>query len=274
MRTTVTSLQNAEVKRVVSLHKRKGRMEQGLFIVEGVRLAEEALRSGWEITACFFTEQALCHERPENLAQALEKTGKRIYIVTEAIYQKISETKQPQGVLFVLKIRSAKLNGLLSVRNTNRSPLYLVLDRIQDPGNVGTILRAADAAGCTAVFTVKGTADLFAGKTVRATMGALFRVPFAADLDKTEIVAALKERGCLFYATAMDRQARPYFSMNFVKPTAVVFGNEGSGVDAFFLQQCQETVYIPMQSGAESLNVAVAASIILYEAVRQRMMDL
>lgn len=274
MSTVVTSLQNPEVKRVVSLQKRKGRQEQGLFIVEGVRLAEEALRSGWEITACFFTEQALCHERPKKLAQVLEISGISIYVVSEAVYQKMSETKQPQGVLLVLKIHSITLGALFANEDKSRPPLYLILDCVQDPGNVGTILRAADAAGCTAVFMVKGTADLFAGKTVRATMGALFRVPVITGLERNEIVAVLRESGCPIYAAAVDKQAKPYFSLNFANPAAVVLGNEGSGVDAFFLRHCRDKVYIPMRSGAESLNVAIAASVILYEAVRQQMAGL
>lgn len=149
------------------------------------------------------------------------------------------------------------------------APFYVVLDGVQDPGNAGTIIRTADAAGASGVILTKGSVDIYDEKTVRATMGSLFHLPVVSGVSAEELTAWAKERGLQLYAAALDVAARPHFSCDFTKPTAIVFGNEGNGVSTELLAQA-ETVYIPMYGTAESLNVGTSAAIVLYEAVRQR----
>ncbi len=266
MTEVITSSQNALIKLALSLKQKKYRDEAGSFIVEGVRLVEEFVRSAWSSQTCIYTEQAVCNRRVQVILDALTKRGCRMVTVPAAIYDKISETEQPQGIMVIAEKRIFKFDD---VSADTKRPLLVILDRIQDPGNVGTIIRTADAAGCTGVVLTKGCADLFAGKTVRASMGSLFHLPVFEGCNGAELVVTLKNKGITILATSLE-SSEVYFQSNFNKPVAIVFGNEGSGVGAEILRIADSRLHIPILGGAESLNVAVSAAVILYEAVRQR----
>ena len=179
---------------------------------------------------------------------------------------KAAATVTPQGLLIVMKRRLTTLEELPKMREP---ALWAVLDGVQDPGNAGTILRTADAVGATAIITLTETVDVFSDKAVRATMGSLFYRPSVAGVTAAEFIRFSQAQEVQLFAAALDKTAKPYFMVDYRLPTAIVFGGEGGGVSPEILATAQR-IYIPMAGAAESLNVGVAAAVILYEALRQR----
>ena len=261
----IASAANAKVKLASSLHRRKNREALQQFVAEGVRLVEMAAFSDWPAVFGLCTPAAAAEARVQRILVQLAARHCPVYEVTEEIYRKAADTQEPQGLLLVMGQRRTGLSELLAVPQ----PLLVVLDGIQDPGNAGTILRTADAVGCTGLVCLENTVDIFADKTVRAAMGSLFHVPVAAGVSAPELLAAAKEKELRLYATALDSGAQPHFAADYRQPAMIVFGNEGNGVTAELLAAA-EKLYIPMVGQAESLNVAAAAAVVLYEALRQR----
>jgi TrmH family RNA methyltransferase len=262
----ITSSQNKFIKMAGSLKEKKYRDELKLFIVEGVRLVEEAAQSSWQVEACIYIGEAKEDGRIQELLLLLQAKDCRIIEVSAAIYGKITEVKQPQGIMAIMKKSEYKLaDSLASIEK----PFFVVLDEVQDPGNVGTIIRTAAAAGCTGIILTKGCADVFAAKVVRASMGSLFHVPIFESLTQREVIACLGKHGISILATSLQ-SSTIYFQIDFNKPVAVVFGNEGNGVGQQLLEESKERLHIPLLGNVESLNVAASAAVILYEAVRQR----
>ena len=261
----IESASNAKIKWAAALHERKNRERRGEFVAEGVRLAETAAASDWPLSFCIVAEFALRGERVQRLLETLREKKCPVYVVPPHVYKKASATESPQGVLLVMKTVRNSLSNL-AVRN---DALFVVLDRIQDPGNAGTIVRTADAAGCSGVIAIDGTVDLFSDKTVRASMGSIFHLPVVAEARAEDVIAFARERGISCLASALEPSATPHFSADYRNASAVIFGNEGEGVSPLFLESA-ETIYIPMVGRAESLNVATSAAIVLYEAFRQR----
>lgn len=249
-----------------SLKQKKYRDELGCFFVEGIRLAEEVIKSDWHIESCFYTQEALKNPRVQLLLDTLRNKNRVSNQVTEEIFRKISDTEEPQGILLVLR---KKIFSLHDVIQKTKNPLIIVLDEIQDPGNMGTIVRTAAAVGCSGVFLTKGCTDVFGTKTVRATMGALFRVPIVQGLLKREIISTFQEAKISIFSTSLDA-SELYFNVDFKKRVAIVFGNEGNGVSPEFLAAATARIHIPIQDKVESLNVASSAAVIMYEVVRQR----
>ena len=261
----ITSANNQVIKKVASLKQKKYRDEYNLFVVEGIRLVEEAAGSTWRPAMCFYTEKAAAAPRVQATLEILAAKGCRIFPVADNVYAKITDTEQPQGILCVMEKKRYTFDDLQS----SDRELIVVLDNVQDPGNVGTVVRTADAAGCCGVILTKGCADLFSGKTVRATMGSLFHLPVITGVAEQEVAAFLERQGIRLLATALDSSSL-YHDVDLRSPVAIVFGNEGAGVSKVILEKADERLYIPLYGRAESLNVAVAAAVILYEARRQR----
>ena len=262
------SLQNRVVKLAASLQQKKHRDEAGLFLAEGVRLAEEAERSGWPIAFALCREDAVRESRAAALLAKLEARNCPLYCAGERIFRKISETAYAQGILLAVNQRQETPQSL-SALLTAETPA-VVLDRLQDPGNVGAVLRVADAVGCAGVILLRGSADLYSGKVVRAAMGALFHLPIAANISETDLLAALRETQTPLLATALDPSAVSCFAADLSGRGAFVFGNEGAGLSPALLAAAAQKLFIPMPGKAESLNVATAAAVLLYEALRQR----
>ncbi|MGL6015797.1 MAG: TrmH family RNA methyltransferase, partial [Selenomonadaceae bacterium] len=170
----IASSANKKIKLVASLKQKKHRDAERLFIAEGIRLAEAAVEANWPCRFGLCTGTAAKNERVQMFLQQLEARQCPVYEVPEDIYNKISDTQQPQGVLLVLENGSSSLSSVISGAGAS---FILVLDQLQDPGNVGTIIRTADAAGCSGIIVMENSADIYAGKTVRATMGSLFHLP-------------------------------------------------------------------------------------------------
>lgn len=260
----IDSASNKKIKLAASLSRRKHREREGLFIAEGVRLCEMAAASGWQAEYGLVTERCLQSERGQRLCRQLEGQCP-MYLVTEQLYGKAAAVETPQGVLLVIRQKQSRLADLPAAE----APLYVVLDGVQDPGNAGTIIRTADAAGAGAVILMRGTTDIFADKAVRATMGSLFHLPVCTGVTGEELAAFAAAKKLRLYVTALDETAKPHFDCDLRGSLLLAFGNEGRGVSPELLLQ-GEKLYIPMQGGAESLNVGVAAAVVLYEALRQR----
>ena len=252
---------------VVHTHRRA--VKEGLFTVEGLRLAETAASSDWKIRHVLVTERALSGERTRALVDTLIARGTNAACVTEAIFSTIAETEHPQGIVLLMERKRGVLLDALCVRGQADAPLCIALDRVQDPGNVGTILRTADAVGASGVILLRGSADVYSSKVVRATMGAVFHVPFVLGVAAEELIHFAERTSIALLAAACDAEARTHFAADLRRSALIVLGNEANGVSEEILHAA-EHIYIPMRGHAESLNVSAAATAILYEAFRQR----
>lgn len=266
MRTIINSAANPKVKLAVSLHQKKHREAEGLFLAEGIRLAEMAAHSDWEIVYGFYTMEAAKEPRVEALLKELEFHCD-LYEVPIPLIHRISETQTPQGIVLVMKLPHATVELKALVRR--KKPLVVALDNVQDPGNVGTIIRTADAAGVDGVVLLGDSADVFSAKAVRSSMGSIFHVPIVSNVSHGAFLHELEEWGIPLFASDVDMSAITYYHQDFTEAAAIVFGNEANGLSADILAR-SKPIYIPMQGHAESLNVAVAAAVVLYEVVRQR----
>lgn len=253
----ITSTQNQKIKLVRSLLSHpKERREAQAFVAEGVRLVEEALAADWPFRFVLFGEKL--SERGEALVANLQSRGVETEQVTDPLLNTLSETETSQGVLAVLGHPALSLSP---------SPSFvLILDQIRDPGNLGTLLRTAAAAGVQAVFLPPETTDAFAPKVVRAGMGAHFRLPIL-PLGWDEI--RQRTRGLEIYLAEMEGAASCW-EADFRRPLALIVGGEAEGASEPARELADRWVYIPMPGGSESLNAAVAGAILLFEIVRQR----
>jgi TrmH family RNA methyltransferase len=254
----ITSARNPKVQRLRALQAQaKRRKEHGSFVVEGVRLAEEALMSNWPVRTALITPTLA--ESDPNLARALEARGVADE-VSASVMKALSDTKTPQGVLLEVELRDTKLPETLG--------FALILDGIADPGNLGTLLRTAAAADCDAVLLAPGCADAWSPKVLRSAMGAHFRQPILA-MDWPSIERTVKANNLHAYL-AEAWQGEPYDLADFTKPVALILGGEAQGASADALALKPTPVQIPMPGRMESLNVATAGSILIFEVVRQR----
>jgi TrmH family RNA methyltransferase len=257
----IRSLQNPKVKLWASLQERKYREREGLFVVEGVHLVQEALLSGAAVDqVAYGLERGL----PDELVSLAENRPERFVPVSEEVLRKCTGTVTPQGVFAVVQKPRYSAEDILA---RHRS-LVIAVDRLQDPGNLGTIIRSADAAGASAVLLGKGTVDLYNPKTIRSTMGSLFHLP-VAECDLSAWLPRAREAGVRVYAARLE-EATDCYDLDLTHDTWFVIGNEGSGVLPEVQQAADNFVRIPMPGRSESLNAAMAATVLLFEAVRQR----
>jgi TrmH family RNA methyltransferase len=264
----LTSTRSARVTEVRHLHDRRHRAERGAFVVEGPGAVEAAVSRG--ILELYATEQAAA--RHPALVEGALDSGGRVSIATDEVVQAMSETRQPQGLIAVCPLVTRSLAEVLAVGPT-ATPLVVVLDRIADPGNAGTIIRTADAMGATAIVLTEGSVDPHNGKCVRSTAGSIFHVPIAADVSTADILDAVSAAGIAVVAADADggiALATPESVELLRGPVAWVFGNEAHGVHEDLAAAARESVRIRQSGGAESLNVAAAAAICLFETARVR----
>jgi RNA methyltransferase, TrmH family len=257
----ITSTHNPRIQWVRKLQAQSRlRTEEGVFVVEGVRLVEEALQLGWQPQLVLFTED-LSPRGKEILQHCLQNTLEQ---VSAAVMKASSDTLSPQGILAVFPLRSLPQPANLD--------FVLILDALRDPGNLGTILRTAAAAGVQAVWLAPNSADPFAPKVIRSAMGAHFRLPFAS-LDWSDIMLRLTSpdrRSALKLYLADSAEGVPYTRADFRIPLALVIGGEAEGAGLEARRLAGGRVYIPMKQGVESLNAAAAAAVLMFEVVRQR----
>jgi TrmH family RNA methyltransferase len=278
----ITSRDNPLVKRARAV--RDGKIQEQIFI-EGVRLAEEAARSALSIQDVLYTERLALDERGKRLLQALTISSKRATPVSEKVLASVSDTKTPQGVV-VLAARPAGDRGWGSVDDPERNralqdasaqatppaphpPLIVIMHRINNPSNAGAIVRAAEAAGATGALTTEGTADLYSPKALRGAMGSTFRLPLREGVRFDDALSWCASRGIRTISMAAA-PTRAYTEIDWTGAHALIVGEEGAGLEGYEIAAADEAVHIPMRPPVESLNVAVAAAIVLYEAARQR----
>ncbi|MFQ6014566.1 MAG: TrmH family RNA methyltransferase [Anaerolineae bacterium] len=252
----ITSTANEKVKYARSLLRRRVRQQERHFVIEGARLIQEALRAGVQPALVFYVRAWA--EDPDK-GRLLASLTTNSFLVSEGVMKFLSPTVTPQGLLAVLPFVEIPLPHELS--------LVLVVDGLRDPGNLGTILRSAEAAGVDEVITTHGTVDLYNPKVVRGAMGAHFRLPVATDQSWSEIEEKLKGWPVVL---ADPGAAKPYYEVDWTVPTALIIGGEAYGPGAEATRLADAAVTIPMHGATESLNAAMAASIILFEAARQR----
>ena len=270
----ITSPSNEIIKKTVQYaSKASARKEDGVFVAEGTKLVTEAPSSS--VRRLFVSDSCLSSlqkekgkllEAFENLSGSLEADD--VIKLPDHIFEKISTMKTPQGMLAVLDAPSFSEEDVCG----KDVPLVLVLEDIQDPGNVGTVFRTAEAAGVSGIVLTPGCADPLSPKVVRSSMGAIFRVPFVIEDDLSGCISRLEEKGITCYAARLDA-AESYDKCDLTAPCALLIRNEGNGLSKDVIDKASKGIFIPMSGKTESLNAAVSASILSYEARRQRSND-
>jgi TrmH family RNA methyltransferase len=259
----ITSIQNKRVARAVRLKKRAMREKDRLFLVEGAQGVTEAVASGAGVQEVFTSVGT--EERLESVVKAAEQAGIPVRPVSPEVMAHLTSTVTPQGVVAVSEFVDVALRDVLQAGDA----VLPVLVEVRDPGNAGTILRSADASGASGVVFTTSSVDVYNPKTVRATAGSLFHLLVARDVGVEEAVSAFRDHG--FTVLAADPEgARSVYEADLRSPTAVLFGNEARGLSASVLGLADATVRVPISGRAESLNLAAAATLVLFEAARQR----
>ncbi|MDD4565954.1 MAG: RNA methyltransferase [Eubacteriales bacterium] len=254
----IISADNQTFKKAVQLKQKKYRDEQNRYLIEGPNLVHEAYRSNIDI---------------EMILQSEDYCGGDAFLdiptvtIRKGLFHKLSDTESPQGILAIVKKRIYTEEEFFTQQAASSN--LIVLDRLQDPGNIGTILRTADAAGFHGAILLKGTADIYSSKIVRAAAGSLFRLPVLTAETPEQVIELLKKYEKKIICTAPNCK-KNYYDVDMCEDAALIIGNEGNGVCDEFLIKSEYLVKIPMEGPIESLNAAMSAGILMYESVRQR----
>ena len=254
----IASRQNPVVKQFRAAAEGSG----GRMLLDGSHLLEDAIAAGLEIEIVALVEG---DSQVAALGETAARRGSRLVAVTSHVLDAISPVRQPSGIVAIARRPSVSLDDALA----GGPQLVLMLSEVQDPGNVGAVIRAAEACGATGLVTSAGTADPFGPKALRGSMGSAFRLPIASPRDLVVAVEAARVRGLRVYA-AVPRGGTPLPACNFREPGAVLLGSEGAGLPRHLIACADAQLTIPMAARVESLNVATAAALIVYEAQRQR----
>ena len=250
----IESAQNQNFKNAVSLKNKKFRDESGLFLVEGQKQISEISKE-WNIKHLF-----VCHG--DGGIDIDVNSSVPMTQVSEKIFNKLSSTPSPQGIVAVVEKRHYDVEKILKGNG-----LFVVLENIQDPGNVGTIIRSADAFGAKAVFVSKGSADIYSDKTIRSTMGSLFHIPVIDEISIAETLAGMKKHKISIFAASLKGK-KTLKNCRFPLKSAILIGNESKGLESDTESMADTLFKIEMPGKAESLNAAIAASIAMYEAAK------
>jgi len=259
----ISSLQNPLVKQVLLLsEKSRERKKQGLFVVEGQREISLALKAGIEFKTLFYCKEIVSEKV---LSEMLQKVACEIIEISKEVYEKIAYRKSTEGVIALCISVDKKLSELTF---NSQNPLILVAEAPEKPGNIGALLRTADAANLDAIIIANPKTDLYNPNIIRSSVGCVFTNPIASGTT-SEIIAYLKEKNIAIYSAAL-RASVNYTSCNFVNATAIVVGTEANGLSKKWLDNSTQNIIIPMQGEIDSMNVSVAAGILIFEAKRQR----
>jgi RNA methyltransferase, TrmH family len=257
----LSSLQNPLVKQLRKLHQAKYRRQQDLFLLEGTHAIEEAVRVQYPLVTACCTWQ--WQERNPQLWQAIGAIGDRVEVVSLEVLQAVATTVNPDGIVATAP-RSQMRAPAMPLKG-----LGIAVETLQDPGNLGTIVRTAAAAGVEGLWTSEDSVDLDHPKVLRASAGAWFRLPMAATPDVGELVHQCQQQGVQAIATSAKAPVT-YWEVDWCRPTLILLGNEGAGLSDALTERADIQVKIPIAPGVESLNVAISAALIVYEACRQR----
>lgn len=257
----ITSTGNQQIKEIQQLQKKaKTRLKQRVFVVEGPKMVWEA-PTDW-LVKIYISETLLSQD---GVSKRLRERGCPYEAVSDSVLKAASETQTPQGILALVKMPAYSLSDCLNTEH----PCLLALENIQDPGNLGTMLRTGEGAGVNGVILTRNSADIFNPKTLRATMGSVYRMPFYLSEDLKTDIQALKNQGITVYAAHLKGQAS-YHKPDYTKGTVFLIGNEGNGLTEETAALADSLIRIPMEGNVESLNAAIAAALLMYEVHRQR----
>lgn len=260
MKILIESVQNKLVKKIKSLQQRKNREKEGLFVVEGVRFVGEIPNN---VNILYI---AVSHTFQKMNDITVYEKRSQVFVFSDTVFNTISDTQHTQGIIAICKKNTIALSEYV----LNEKGFYILAENIQDPGNLGTMIRTADACHADAVFLSKGCVDLYNAKVLRSTMGSLFHLPIFQNVDFIDYIDSMKQKNIMIFAAHLKAQ-KYYYNTDFRKGCALIIGNEGKGITDEIAQKCHEFVKIPMVGKAESLNASVAAGVLMYEVVRQRM---
>lgn len=259
----ISSKANPRIKNVVKLQKASERLEQGLFIVEGFREIDRAIRSGFHPEELYICESLSKHGQSEAILNQLP--GFRNYeTVTEEVFEKMAYREGSDGIIAVFKSKANALQDLKLPGN----PLLIVLESVEKPGNLGAVMRTADAAGVDAVFLCNPTTDLYNPNTIRASLGCIFSLNIIVTSSE-QAIAWMKKNGIQIYCTYLEASVN-YLEADYTNPCAIVMGSEAEGLTQKWIQNSNKNIIIPMHGIADSLNVSVSSAVVVYEALRQR----
>lgn len=264
---TITSNQNPIIKEVKSLKIRKNREEKELYFIEGIRFVQEALDNSVDIEKILISDRLYENKGGEEIRERIRSGNFDIYHMTDKLFQEVSDTESPQGILAVVRSRRLQLEEVIK-----KGSFFLVLDSLQDPGNMGTVIRTADASAVDGIIISRGCVDLYNPKVLRATMGSVFHVPVCYCDNLIEAIDILKNKGIRVLAAHLKGESY-YFNTDMRENICVIIGNEANGISEEVAQKADMLVKIPMPGKSESLNASVAASLLMYEVVRQRMRE-
>lgn len=265
----ISSLNNERVKLVAKLLKSpKERVYASMYVVEGVRMVQEIpedLLDAVYFTQPFFNSHIMGNESLLRKVNQASMKGK-CFVVTEPVLRKMTDTEHPQGIVATVKMKAKTLDDLFG--DILDDPLILILEKIQDPGNMGTIIRTAEGAGVTGILVSYDSVDVYSPKVIRSTMGSIFRKNVVVTYDMIGDIERVKRRGIEIFA--MDMDGKPMFDEKLTGPVAFLIGNEGNGLSPEIREAADKTIRIPMEGRVESLNASVAACLVSYEVMRQR----
>ncbi|WP_026477053.1 23S rRNA (guanosine(2251)-2'-O)-methyltransferase RlmB [Alkaliphilus transvaalensis] len=260
----ITSDSNPVVKHVAGLKIKKNRIKHKQFVVEGLRFIQEALHHAVSIEYILYSDGLRKIKGGEELFEEIEGQYK-MYTLSDKLMVKLSDTENPQGIMAVINMPEVSIDQLSS----NKNQFLVILDGIQDPGNMGTIIRTAEGAGADAVLLTKGSVDPFNSKTLRATMGAIFHFPVISVENNEELIDYLKKQQIRLIATHLETK-NTYNDISYKGNIALLIGNEANGIKDEFLSHADEVIKIPIVGKIESLNASVAAGILIYKALEDR----
>ena len=255
----IQSKDNKTIKHIISLQQRKYRQKFGEYTVEGIRAVTDLGKKG-------FLRAILIRESKRSELEPLVQKDfsiSSVYVVQDLIFDKIEHSVNGQGILGIAKKCINELHSFIV-----EDGLYVALDGVQDPGNLGTIIRTAVAAGAKGIFLLKGTVDPYNEKCVRSTMSALCNIPIFEDITLSEFYDFIKDNTIKTYVTSLEN-AKPYHTISYAKRTMVILGNEGNGVSKEIIEMCDQAITIPMYGDIESLNVSIAAALCMYKVREQ-----
>lgn len=258
----VTSVANPLIKDLRSLHAKKHRDESGLFLAEGLKLVRDAAEEGWPIETLVYASAQSADPQVGALAARAKAGGGTVLEVSATVLEKITRRDNPQTVAGVFRQRFG------TEAEIGRAGVWIALDRVRDPGNLGTVIRTADAAGLAGVALVGASCDPFALEAVRATMGSIFHVPLVRTTEDG-LIALTRRRRARLIGTHLSAATVDYREPRYASPLVLLMGNEQSGLTERLASACDALVRIPMRGKADSLNLAVSAGIMIYEALRE-----
>lgn len=262
----ITSLQNPKIKQALLLWERKEREKTKLFLIEGYRELSRAHQGGQPIKWLFFCRDFFLGENEDNLIHQINQSGAEIFSCTKQVFQKLSYRDRPDGLLAVATQTHLSLSAFAD--KLSRNPFLIVAEAIEKPGNLGTILRSADASGVDGVIVCDRCTDIHNPNVVRSSVGTLFTVP-VVESKSEDVIQWLKAKGIAIVAATPHAQ-KEYTEVNLKGPVAIVVGTEQIGLTEKWMNQADIQVRIPMHGVADSLNVATATTLLLYEVLRQR----